>query len=73
VYAGHYLSATAQHIYLPVVQVWPKGKVVFPDFFLNRTSELWQNLIVNHRKIVPFDGLWIVSGCRSIVILKSLH
>ncbi len=47
------------------LQVWPQGKVVFPDFFLNATQELWSELIVNHYNNetdgVTFDGLWIVS------------
>ncbi|CAH1773121.1 unnamed protein product [Owenia fusiformis] len=40
--------------------VWPQGKTVFPDFFLNRTEVVWTDLIVKHhnQKLV-FDGLWI--------------
>ncbi|KAK3096704.1 hypothetical protein FSP39_002561 [Pinctada imbricata] len=39
--------------------VWPQGKVVFPDFFLNGTNEVWKSLIKNHHKNISFDGLWI--------------
>ncbi|XP_067678896.1 maltase-glucoamylase-like [Haliotis asinina] len=39
--------------------VWPKGKVVFPDFFKNFTREIWSDLIVTHRRRLVFDGLWI--------------
>ena len=42
------------------LQVWPKGKVVFPDFFLPRTEDVWRQLIVKHRTVLAFDGLWIV-------------
>lgn len=44
------------------IKVWPKGKVVFPDFFLNRTEDLWSDLIVKHYDSITFDGLWIVSA-----------
>ena len=37
------------------------GKVGFPDFFSNKTNELWETLIIDHRERIPFDGLWIVS------------
>ncbi|XP_023931126.1 maltase-glucoamylase, intestinal-like, partial [Lingula anatina] len=39
--------------------VWPSGKAVFPDFFLNRTADFWRNLTVKHVKTLTFDGLWI--------------
>ncbi|XP_061182189.1 maltase-glucoamylase-like [Saccostrea echinata] len=39
--------------------VWPKGKVVFPDFLKNETREYWKKLIVEHHNKLPFDGLWI--------------
>ncbi|XP_025110817.1 maltase-glucoamylase, intestinal-like [Pomacea canaliculata] len=39
--------------------VWPVGKVVFPDFFKNHTRQVWKELIVNHRNVLVFDGLWI--------------
>ncbi|XP_071117585.1 maltase-glucoamylase-like isoform X2 [Haliotis cracherodii] len=39
--------------------VWPKGKVVFPDFFKNVTREVWSDLIVRHHSRLGFDGLWI--------------
>ncbi|XP_063403845.1 maltase-glucoamylase-like [Mytilus trossulus] len=39
--------------------VWPKGKVVFPDFLNNKTHEYWKQLIINHHKNISFDGLWI--------------
>ena len=34
---------------------------MFPDFFKNSTHEMWKELIVEHHKTLPFDGLWIVS------------
>jgi len=43
------------------VQVWPKGKTVFPDFLLPQTADVWKELIINHFKAIQFDGLWIVS------------
>ncbi|XP_076462037.1 sucrase-isomaltase, intestinal-like [Babylonia areolata] len=39
--------------------VWPKGKVVFPDFFKPETRRVWKELIVEHRNRIAFDGLWI--------------
>jgi alpha-glucosidase (family GH31 glycosyl hydrolase) len=40
--------------------VWPDGKTVFPDFFLNETHEWWTNEILNHyQNTLKFDGLWI--------------
>lgn len=39
--------------------VWPKGKVVFPDFLKNETREYWKDLIVSHYANLSFDGLWI--------------
>ena len=39
--------------------VWPEGKAVFPDFFLERTKSWWKNEIKMHFNTVPFDGLWI--------------
>ena len=43
-------------------KVWPKGRVVFPDYFKNVTEELWAELIVKHIQQIDFDGLWIVSA-----------
>jgi len=43
------------------MQVWPKGKTVFPDFLLPQTADVWEELIVDHFRTIPFDGLWIVS------------
>jgi len=43
------------------LQVWPKGKTVFPDFLLPRTADVWEELIVKHFDRIRFDGLWIVS------------
>ena len=52
-------------VYVPVspriLQVWPKGKVVFPDYFKNVTRQVWKDLIVKHRVKLVFDALWIVS------------
>ncbi|XP_076463033.1 putative maltase-glucoamylase 2 [Babylonia areolata] len=39
--------------------VWPKGKVVFPDFFKSEARKVWKDLIVKHHKNLTFDGLWI--------------
>jgi alpha-glucosidase (family GH31 glycosyl hydrolase) len=40
--------------------VWPEGKTVFPDFFLNETREWWTKEIVSHyQNTLKFDGLWI--------------
>ncbi|XP_041359340.1 maltase-glucoamylase, intestinal-like [Gigantopelta aegis] len=39
--------------------VWPKGKVVFPDFFKNKTIEVWKSLINESIHRLPVDGLWI--------------
>ncbi|XP_076463036.1 putative maltase-glucoamylase 2 [Babylonia areolata] len=39
--------------------VWPKGKVVFPDYFKEETRKVWKDLIVKHHKNLTFDGLWI--------------
>ncbi|KAK7501086.1 hypothetical protein BaRGS_00007571 [Batillaria attramentaria] len=39
--------------------VWPKGKVVFPDYFKNATAEKWKTLIEQHSMNMSFDGLWI--------------
>ncbi|KAL5015728.1 hypothetical protein ScPMuIL_005317, partial [Solemya velum] len=39
--------------------VWPKGKVVFPDFFKEATKTVWKNLTVEHYQRIPFDGIWI--------------
>ena len=48
------------------LQVWPKGKAVFPDFFKNATAEVWKQLIVkHHNNNLTFDGLWIV--CHSLI------
>ncbi|KAK7100862.1 hypothetical protein V1264_023730 [Littorina saxatilis] len=39
--------------------VWPKGKVVFPDYFKSSTSQVWKDLIVKHQNQIRFDGIWI--------------
>nr|KAG5709612.1 hypothetical protein BaRGS_001662 [Batillaria attramentaria] len=39
--------------------VWPRGKVVFPDYFKNATEHVWKTLIVQHHQNLSFDGLWI--------------
>lgn len=48
--------------------VWPEGKTVFPDFFLNRTISWWSNEIKLFYNTIKFDGLWI--GKRSITKIK---
>ncbi len=40
--------------------VWPRGKTVFPDFFLEKTHEWWKNEIMSYySSTLTFDGLWI--------------
>ncbi|XP_014679927.1 PREDICTED: sucrase-isomaltase, intestinal-like [Priapulus caudatus] len=39
--------------------VWPTGKTVFPDFFLERTQQWWKDLIVKERQKLNFDAIWI--------------
>ena len=65
----HTVYSTGQSQYLELLlcfffcfffQVWPVGKVVFPDFFKDSVHELWKRLIVKHHKTLPFDALWIV-------------
>jgi hypothetical protein len=42
--------------------VWPPGKVVFPDFFKNKTKEWWTSEIKNYYNgVLKFDGLVILS------------
>ena len=38
---------------------WPKGRVAYPDFFKNSTQKWWINEIVQHRKNLIFNGLWV--------------
>ena len=47
--------------FILLIQVWPNGETVFPDFFNPRTQTWWEQCIVKHHDVVPFDGLWIVS------------
>ncbi|XP_014665000.1 PREDICTED: sucrase-isomaltase, intestinal-like [Priapulus caudatus] len=40
--------------------VWPRGKVVFPDFLKASTQQWWQDEIVKYYKeTLKFDALWI--------------
>jgi hypothetical protein len=39
--------------------VWPEGKAVFPDFFLQNAKDWWRDEILLHFKTISFDGLWI--------------
>ncbi|CAD5115204.1 DgyrCDS4198 [Dimorphilus gyrociliatus] len=40
--------------------VWPEWKVLFPDFFLNKTKDVWSELLVDFVKDMKrFDGLWL--------------
>lgn len=40
--------------------VWPEGKVLFPDFFNNRTNQWWADEIkLYYQNVLKFDGLWI--------------
>ena len=52
----------------PAEQVWPQGKVVFPDYFKNATQQVWKELIVKHRKKLVFDAIWIVSRISSLCV-----
>ncbi|RDD41927.1 Maltase-glucoamylase, intestinal [Trichoplax sp. H2] len=40
-------------------KVWPRGNATFPDYTNPNTTIWWQELIVNFRKNITFDGLWI--------------
>lgn len=51
---------------LTFLKVWPKGKVVFPDFLRTNASAAWQTMIQNHYSRLPFDGLWIVSRTGTV-------
>ncbi|KFD51735.1 hypothetical protein M513_07432 [Trichuris suis] len=39
--------------------VWPYNNVAFPDFFKPNVSLWWKKLILDFRKTLRFDGLWI--------------
>ncbi|CAF1211765.1 unnamed protein product, partial [Didymodactylos carnosus] len=39
--------------------VWPPGKVVFPDFFYPPTKSWWLNQIVTWHNTLNFDAIWI--------------
>ncbi|GFO05071.1 lysosomal alpha-glucosidase protein [Plakobranchus ocellatus] len=39
--------------------VWPRGKVVFPDFMKPDVQKEWKELIKDYRDTLIFDGLWI--------------
>jgi len=54
------------------VQVWPRGKVVFPDFLLPESADVWEELIVKHYRTIRFDGLWIVSAQQVSAIVLSV-
>jgi len=55
------------------VQVWPKGKTVFPDFFLPQTADVWEELITKHFETIRFDGLWIVSARLPYFVTQLLN
>uniref|UniRef100_A0A5S6R1Y4 P-type domain-containing protein n=1 Tax=Trichuris muris TaxID=70415 RepID=A0A5S6R1Y4_TRIMR len=38
---------------------WPYNNVAFPDFFKPNVSLWWKQLILDFRKTLEFDGLWI--------------
>ncbi|EDV25110.1 uncharacterized protein TRIADDRAFT_56702 [Trichoplax adhaerens] len=42
-----------------VGKVWPRGTSVFPDFTSDSTKTWWRNMIVDFRRTIPFDGLWL--------------
>lgn len=47
--------------------VWPEGKVLFPDFFNNKTVQWWSDEIENYyQTLFKFEGLWI--GKFSLVL-----
>ena len=64
----HFANIIGNYCYYPNLmgvlsiyfQVWPKGPVVFPDFFHNETDGVWKTLIKEHIHNISFDGLWIV-------------
>ncbi|CAF0767231.1 unnamed protein product, partial [Adineta ricciae] len=39
--------------------VWPDGKTAFPDYFYPSTNEWWRTQILEYRKKIKFDGIWI--------------
>ncbi len=42
------------------IKVWPEGKVLFPDFFNNKTVDWWADEIKTYYDtVLKFDGLWI--------------
>ena len=42
------------------LQVWP-GQTVFPDFFHPNSQDYWTKQVAAFHRMIPFDGLWIVS------------
>nr|KAG5709613.1 hypothetical protein BaRGS_001663 [Batillaria attramentaria] len=55
----YFKSLQANGMHTIIILVWPKGKVVFPDYFKNATAEKWKTLIEQHSMNMSFDGLWI--------------
>jgi len=40
-------------------RVWPEDPVYFPDYTNPVTQEWWTNQIVEFKKILDFDSLWV--------------
>ncbi|GIY54980.1 sucrase-isomaltase, intestinal [Caerostris extrusa] len=40
-------------------RVWPASYVAFPNFFDDNAKQWWTDSIVEHHKLLPFEGLWI--------------
>ena len=39
--------------------VWPDGKTAFPDYLYPSTYEWWRTQILEYRKQIKFDAIWI--------------
>ena len=56
-----HICCSITSLYIIHFQVWPAGKVVFPDYFHPDTAQYWIDMIKEHINEIDFDGLWIVS------------
>ena len=50
-------------------QVWP-GPTVWPDFTHPKARQYWTTQVQNYHRIVPIDGMWIVSTNYKIPIIS---
>jgi len=41
-------------------KVWPVDPVQYPDFSKDSTGTWWKELFVEFKKLIDFDGIWIV-------------